>query len=186
MAKKRLLLHTCCAACSIYTASELAKEYDLVMFFHNPQIFPATEYAKRLLEAKKTGEIIGVPVIEASRGYDSWRMAVEGLENEPEGGKRCSKCFEFNLDASAEYAKMKNFDAFTTTLTVSPHKNAELINQIGKIAGEKHGIEFLELDLKKNSGFMKSAEKCREHGIYRQHYCGCEFSLKSSMASPRE
>lgn len=184
--KKRLLLHACCAACSIHVAEMLKKEYEVTMYFNNPQIFPATEYAKRLIETKKAGKIIGVEVVEGNRDYDSWLSYVAGLESEPEGGKRCAKCFEFNLEETAKTAKFHNFDAFTTTLTVSPHKNAETINEIGRKLGEKHGIKFVEADFKKNDGFLKSCEKCHEHDIYRQDYCGCEFSLNKSIASPKE
>ena len=184
MARKKLLLHVCCAACSIHVAELLKKEYDVALFFNNPQIFPATEYAKRLIETKKVGKILGMNVIEGNRKHDSWVLHVEGLEEEPEGGRRCAKCFEFNLEDAAKFAKYNGFDAFTTTLTVSPHKNATVINEIGKKLDVKHGIEFVEFNFKKNDGFLKSCEKCHDHDIYRQDYCGCEFS--KSMASPKE
>ena len=186
MEKKRVLLHVCCAACSVHVAELLSREYDIALYFNNPQIFPATEHAKRLIEAKKVGKMLGLEVIEGNRDRDSWVLYIEGLEQEPEGGKRCAKCFEFNLEDTAKFAKHEGFDAFTTTLTVSPHKNAEMINKIGKIIGEKHGIEFLEQDFKKDGGFLESCKKCHEHDIYRQDYCGCEFSLNKSIASPKE
>jgi len=185
--KPKLLLHACCAACSIHVAEMLKKEYEVTLHFHNPQICPQEEYEKRILEVYRVGEMLGLEVIEEiSNTHSDWLKAVKGLENEPEGGKRCAKCFEFNLEATASFAKYYGFDAFATTLTVSPHKNATLINEIGRRFGKKYGIKFIEADFKKNDGFLKSCEKCNEHDIYRQDYCGCEFSLNKSIASPKE
>ena len=186
MAKKRILLHTCCAPCAVHIAETLKNEYDVSLFFHNPQIFPAEEYAKRLLETKKIRKILGLDVIEGNRDYDSWLAVVQGYEKEPEAGKRCLKCFEFNLKGTAEYAKMHGFDVFTTTLTISPHKNSRIINEIGRNLSKEHNIEFLEENFKKNDGFLKSIQKCKQHNIYRQNYCGCVYSLKSSIPSPNE
>ena len=184
MGAKKLLLHVCCAACAVHVAEELKKEYDVTLYFNNPQIFPATEYSKRLVETKKVGKLLNIPVIEGNRESDNWLSYIEGLEGEPEGGKRCAKCFGFNLEDTAKYAKYRGFDAFTTTLTVSPHKNAEIINEIGKKLEKELGIEFCAFDFKKKDGFLKSCEKCHTHDIYRQDYCGCEFS--NNIESPKE
>ena len=178
--KPKILLHVCCAPCSTQSIEELKKDYDVTLFFYNPNIHPKEEYEKRLNEAKKISKILGLPLIEGEYDKDAWLEAVKGFENEPENGKRCAICYEFRLKKSSE--KAKDFDFFTTTLTISPHKNSEVINEIGSKINHK----FLKKNFKKKDGFRKSIELSKKHNLYRQDYCGCIYSLKSSIASPKE
>lgn len=176
--KKRLLLHVCCAPCSTACLELLSKHFRVSVYFDNPNLDSLEEYERRLDEERRfvslTGladEIIAVP-------YDSSRYfeAIEGMENEKEGGKRCISCFNLRLGDSASYAKAHGFDYFTTTLTISPHKNAELLNSIGRSMGEKYGVSFLPSDFKKKEGFKRSTVLSDEYKLYRQDYCGCIFS----------
>ena len=186
MAKKRLLLHTCCAPCSTHCVKELLKDYEVVMFFYNPNIHPSGEYYIRYENAQKVGKVLGVPIVEGQYSPEEWLDVVQGLEQEPEGGRRCTACFGIMLAETARYAKANGFDAFTTTLTISPHKDAGLINEMGESLASKHGLSWVHSDFKKKDGFRKSAEISRKMGLYRQDYCGCFYSVRSSIASPNE
>ncbi|MEW6202018.1 MAG: epoxyqueuosine reductase QueH [bacterium] len=172
----KLLLHVCCAPCSPHIFELLREKYDVVVFFYNPNIFPEEEYELRRDELKKFCKNIDVPFIEGKYDIEIWNEIVQGLENEPEGGKRCEMCFKMRLECAAQQALETGCKIFAATLTVSPHKNAAVINQIGEEAGEKFGITFLEADFKKKDGFKKSVELSRQFGFYRQNYCGCAFS----------
>lgn len=172
MEKKKLLLHVCCGPCATHPVKMLRDEYDITLFFANSNIYPQVEYEKRLSEAEKLANICEVPLKEEIYNHDEWLRWVAGLEKEPEGGERCKKCFEYNLGISAKYAINNNFDLFTTTLTVSPHKNSKIIFEIGEKVGP-----FLAVDLKKKDGYRKGVELSKIYGLYRQNYCGCEFSL---------
>ncbi|MEE9525027.1 MAG: epoxyqueuosine reductase QueH [Candidatus Woesearchaeota archaeon] len=165
----KLLLHTCCAPCSTHVIEELRKEYDVTLFFYNPCIEPINEYGRRLEEAEKYAEAMDIPIIVGDYDVIDWHNAVKGYEDDKEGGDRCSICFRFRLKKTAEVAKERGFDLFTTTLTVSPYKNAEVINEIGKEFNN-----FLERDFKK--GYMHSVELSKKYNLYRQNYCGCLFS----------
>ncbi|MDP2750701.1 MAG: epoxyqueuosine reductase QueH [Nanoarchaeota archaeon] len=182
MPKPKLLLHSCCAACCIYVAELLKKDYVVSLFFANQQIWPREEYQKRKEETRRVANILDIEFIEylEDKPYEEksseWFDLVKGLEKEKEGGKRCEVCFNNNIQKTAELASKSNFDFFTTTLTVSPHKNSSQISIIGKNAEKKWNVKFLEQDFKKNNGFLMSSNKCREHNIYRQNYCGCLFS----------
>ncbi|MEM4268084.1 MAG: epoxyqueuosine reductase QueH, partial [Candidatus Woesearchaeota archaeon] len=125
--------------------------------------------------------MLGLDFIVCGYEYDVWQNAIAGLENEAEGGRRCTECFRIRLAKTAQFAKKKNFNAFTTTLTISPHKNSKIINAIGNEIALKDGITFLEKDLKKEGGFRKSLEYSKKYGLYRQNYCGCEFSVKKTF-----
>lgn len=173
---KKLLLHVCCAPCSTYVIEALKEEYEITLFFYNPNIEPINEYSSRLEAAEKFAEKMDLPIIVGDYDSIEWHNKVQGHENDEEGGERCGICFRYRLEKTAELAKQKGFDLFSTTLTVSPYKNTEIINQIGKEAGEKYNIEFLDSDFKK--GYMKSIELSKEHGLYRQKYCGCLYSKK--------
>ena len=175
---KKLLLHVCCAPCSTHVIEVLKKEYELTLFFYNPNVEPINEYSLRLEAAEKYAEEIGIPIIVGDYDSIEWHNAVKGHENDSEGGERCGICFRYRLEKTAELAKQKGFELFTTTLTVSPYKNAELINQIGKEFAEKYGVEFLESDFKKENGYIHSIELSKEHDLYRQDYCGCLWSKK--------
>ena len=166
-----ILLHVCCAPCATHPLQLLREHYTVVLFFSNSNIHPAEEYAARLDEARKLARLEGVPLVEDVYDHAAWLRHVRRWQKEPEGGRRCEACFRFNLRRAGEYCKREGLDAFTTTLTVSPHKNAERIFEIGRSVGP-----FLEMDFKKRDGFKKSVDLSREYGLYRQHYCGCEFS----------
>jgi len=172
---KRLLLHVCCAPCSTSVIERLKQYYGITLFFYNPNIEPIQEYEKRLVAAERYAEVVNLPIIIGDYDNIEWHNTVKGYESEPEGGKRCELCFRFNLQKTSNLAKEKNFDFFTTTLTVSPYKNAELINKIGKDIDPER---FLEKDFKKQEGYMHSVELSKKHNLYRQNYCGCLYSKR--------
>lgn len=174
----KILLHVCCAPCSTHVIEELKKEHEITPYFYNPNIEPVLEYEKRLRAAEEYAEKLGLKLIVSDYENLQWHESVRGLEQEPEGRKRCSKCFELRLRKTAEFAGQNGFDSFTTTLTVSPFKDAGLINAIGKRIGEDLGVMFLERDFKKKDGYMNSVKLSKENNLYRQHYCGCLFSKK--------
>ena len=174
--KPSILLHTCCAPCSTHVITELKKDYIVTLFFYNPNVHPVEEYGKRLEEARKISKALEVSFIEGDYNTKKWFNAVKGRENNKEGGKRCEICFRVRLEETAGLAKEKGFDLFTTTLTVSPYKNAEVINQVGKGLEKEYNVKFLSVDFKKQDGYKKSIELSKEHNLYRQHYCGCVYS----------
>ncbi|MBN1556881.1 MAG: epoxyqueuosine reductase QueH [Lentisphaerae bacterium] len=169
----RLLLHTCCGPCATACIERLRDGYALTLFFSNSNIAPRAEYDRRLAAARKLADLQGLPLVEDAYDHAAWRAAVQGLEDEPERGRRCEACFAFNLGRAARYAREHAFDGFTTTLTVSPHKAAPVIFSIGSRLGP-----FLATDFKKQDGFKRSLELTRRLGLYRQDYCGCEFSAR--------
>ena len=183
MGKKKILLHSCCAPCSTAVIERLNDEFEITILYYNPNIYPEEEYVKRKNEEKRYIEILKEKGIEISMldcDYESEKFysAVKGLEAEREGGARCAVCFKLRLEETARKAKELGFDNFGTTLTVSPHKNAEVINAIGLSLSQKHEIDYLESNFKKQNGYKRSVELSKENGIYRQAYCGCEFALK--------
>ncbi|MGE4484814.1 MAG: epoxyqueuosine reductase QueH [Oscillospiraceae bacterium] len=188
--RPRLLLHSCCGPCSSYVLEYLSCFFDISVFYYNPNIYPPEEYEKRLSEQKRLIKEMRFPgavdIIHAEYKPEDFYTAVEGLENEPEGGARCAKCFEIRLDETARMARELSFDYFTTTLSVSPHKNTEILNEIGQKAGKKYGVRYLFADFKKKNGYKRSIELAREYGIYRQNYCGCEFSLRAGIVWKNE
>lgn len=181
-----LLLHSCCGPCSTSVIEQLCREYHITVFFYNPCITEEEEYLRRketqLSFIRDHNE--NVPAedrIDFREGpYDPknfYRMT-DGLEEEPEGGKRCKICFEQRLEKTAETARMLGCDYFATTLTVSPHKNYTMISNIGKRLAAKYRLSFLDRDFKKKAGFQRSIELSKEHGLYRQNYCGCQYSKR--------
>ncbi|HRY59836.1 MAG TPA: epoxyqueuosine reductase QueH [Patescibacteria group bacterium] len=172
---QKLLLHTCCAPCSAYVL-KLLETFDVSVFYYNPNIDTADEYEKRKNECQKYCEKNGIKFIEITYQPKEWQLYIEGLESEPEGGKRCEKCFELRLTKTAEFALKNGFDYFATTLSISPHKNSKLINEIGNKIANQFGLKFLEADWKKEDGYKKSCEISRNEGFYRQNYCGCKYS----------
>lgn len=178
----RLLLHSCCAPCSSYVLEYLSAYFEITVFYYNPNIYPENEYTKRIIEQQRLIEKMTAvhPVSFIAGNYDreKFHLAVRGLEQEPEGGERCMRCFAMRLRETAGIAKEGGFDYFTTTLTISPQKNAVMINGIGEKAGEESGIPYLPSDFKKKNGYKRSIELSREYGLYRQNYCGCEYSLR--------
>jgi predicted adenine nucleotide alpha hydrolase (AANH) superfamily ATPase len=180
----RLLLHSCCAPCGSYALEYLSAYFRIAVLYFNPNIYPEAEFEKRLAEQKRllTRMAFQNPVDllapEYARG--DFLAAARGLEDEPEGGARCGACFSLRLDETARRAKALGCEYFGTTLTVSPHKNAERINAAGEAAGRAYGVRFLYADLKKRDGYKRSLDLSREYGLYRQNYCGCEFSLAAA------
>ena len=173
---KKLLLHSCCGPCSTQVIDVLRKDYDITIYYYNPNIDTDEEFNHRLSEQKRFCEEIGVRVIEDGYNPQDFLSKVKGLETEKEGGARCSVCFAIRLEKTAIKAKEEGFDLFGTTLTVSPHKNAEVINAIGQAIEEKRGIEFLVGNYKKQDGYKKSIEFSKKYNLYRQNYCGCIFA----------
>lgn len=183
----KLLLHVCCAPCSSYCLEYLSKYFDITVYFYNPNISIADEYNYRLSEEKRLVSLMPfeypVKVVEGDYLPKDYFDYVKGLENEPEGGKRCEKCFRLRLASSARYAKEHGFDYFTTTLTISPLKNAQLLNSIGAELAEKYGIPWLYSDFKKREGYKRSIILSKEYDLYRQNYCGCVFSKRDSVTA---
>ncbi len=177
--KPRLLLHSCCAPCSSSVIELLNENFKLTVLYYNPNIYPYNEYLRRAKEQQRfisevyKGEI---GIAELYEGEQSFLNMAKGFENEKEGAKRCEKCFILRLNETAKLAKACNYDFFCTTLTVSPHKNAALINEIGETMQEKYGTKFLPSDFKKKNGFKRSMELSKVHNLYKQNYCGCVFS----------
>ncbi len=177
--RPRLLLHACCAPCSSYVIEYLEPHFDLTLFFYNPNITQEEEFIKRYSELKRfvderwEGKI---PIICPPFKPDEYLSAVFGLENLPEGGKRCFKCYSLRLEATARVAADAGFRYYCTTLSVSPYKNAEALYEIGSRLGEKMGVMYLPSDFKKKDGYKRSIELSREYGLYRQDFCGCPFS----------
>ena len=177
-----LLMHSCCAPCSSYCLSYLAEYFRITIFYYNPNISPAYEYEKRVQEQKRLIKELPVKhAISFAEGkYDpeSFYKMAEGLEDVKEGGSRCFRCYEMRQREAALYAKEHGFDYFTTTLSVSPHKNAQKLNEIGLRLAQKYDQPYLVSDFKKKGGYLKSIELSKEYHLYRQNYCGCEFSKR--------
>lgn len=175
---KKLLLHTCCSNCSIIAIERLSQNYDVVLFFSNSNIFPEEEYIKRLNATKKVAELYRRIIIEDKYNQKEWSNEIKGYENEPEHGKRCFICIDYRLNRTANFTKTNSFDAFATTLTTGPQKNADMINSIGKKVGLIHNLEYIESNFKKRDGFKRSIEVSKEHNLYLQNYCGCKYSIR--------
>ena len=202
-----VLLHSCCAPCSSYCIETLSRDYAVTVFYYNPNITVSEEYKKRLMEEKRLIEAYNrqveiqdftgmhsspaakrIGILEAPYDPEAWFAAVQGLEDCPEGGDRCSVCFEMRLRASARAAagighSLGRFDYFTTTLTISPLKNAMKLNEIGQRMAEEYGVSWLPSDFKKKDGYKRSIELSKEFDLYRQNYCGCVFSQRLASKS---
>ena len=172
----KVLLHSCCAPCSTACLERLKGRADVAVYYFNPNLDSQKEFDLRASEQKRLCECLGVDCIIEEFDKSKFLTAVKGLENEMEGGKRCVVCFYLRLKRTAEKAKELGYDYFTTTLTVSPLKNAEKLNSIGKKVEEQTGVKFLPTDFKKRNGYLRSIELSKEYALYRQNYCGCEFS----------
>ena len=202
--RKKLLLHSCCAPCSSYVLEYLREYFDITVFFYNPNISNAVEYEKRLQEEKRLIEAYNkqvesgnfenmnstenasiIKILDIGYEPSEFFEAVKGYEQCKEGGERCYKCFELRLGKSARIAKEGGFDYFTTTLTISPLKNANWLNEIGRLEGEKEGVLFLPSDFKKKDGYKRSIQLSKDFDLYRQDFCGCGFS-KAEMEERRK
>ncbi len=176
---KRLLLHSCCAPCSSYCLQEVAPTSQTTVFYYNPNLDCAEEYEKRKAEQIRFLRETGfADFLDCDYSPEEFAEIARGLEGEKEGGARCAKCFALRLDRTARTAKENGFDLFGTTLTVSPLKNAEIINRIGYAAAEKYGVKYLPSDFKKRGGYLQSVTLSKQYGLYRQNYCGCVYSKR--------
>lgn len=199
-AKPRLLLHACCGPCSSYTMEYLCRYFDITIFYYNPNIHPEEEYTRRLEELKKflprflsDREWATVSLQEADYNPKEFFEAVQAerdnLQTEPERGERCRRCYQFRMKKAYDYAQKNNFDWFTTTLSISPHKDAQKINEIGRelfyqaMRNNSSAPKFLYSDFKKKNGYKRSLELSKEYGLYRQDYCGCVYSMRKDAAS---
>ena len=180
----RLLLHSCCAPCSSYVLEYLTEYFDITVYYYNPNISPMSEYEKRIAEQKRLISEMkfknSVSLIKGTYNHDEFISLTRGLENLPEGGERCSLCYEMRLEAAAQKAAEINADYFTTTLSVSPYKNTAKLNTIGLKLAMEYGVPYLVSDFKKNNGYKRSIELSTEYGLYRQNFCGCIFSKKEA------
>ena len=174
---KRLLLHSCCAPCSSHCLSELSPQIGVTVLYYNPNLDCAEEYEKRKREQLRFLRETGLAdFLDCDYAPEDYLFSVRGLEEEKEGGARCAVCFRLRLERTAREAKARGFDYFATTLTVSPLKNAKLINTIGFAVAEEVGVKYLPSDFKKRGGYLHSVRLSEEYGLYRQDYCGCAFS----------
>lgn len=183
--RKSLLLHSCCAPCSSYVIEYLSEFFDITLLYFNPNISPEAEYRKRVAEVKRLISEMPlkseVKLIEGRYCPELFFKAAEGMENLPEGGERCFKCYRLRLAEAAVVAKEKGFDYFTTTLSISPHKNAQKLNEIGEELEKEYGVKYLYADFKKRGGYKRSIELSHIYGLYRQNYCGCIYSKKERL-----
>lgn len=184
-----LLLHACCAPCSSSVLEYLVKFFDITLFYHNPNIYPKDEFTRRKEELERLITYIDTPnkldLVVPEYDENEFFFVSKGLENEKEGGSRCEKCFILRLGRTYEYAEKNGFDYFATTLTVSPLKNAELINRIGETLAKGGGTKWLYSDFKKKGGYLRSCELSKQYGLYRQNFCGCVYSKAQADAEKR-
>lgn len=176
-----LLLQSCCAPCSSYVLEYLSEFFKITVLYYNPNIYPPEEFYKREEEQKKFIQNLNtknpISFIGCEFEDDKFYEAIKGFENEKEGGQRCRKCFHLRLEKTAQIAKENNFDYFTTTLTISPHKNSAVLNDVGGELAKEYGLKYLFSDFKKKGGYKRSCELSQEFGMYRQEYCGCVYSM---------
>ena len=178
-AGKRLLLHSCCAPCSSYCLEQVSSALPTTVFYYNPNLDSDEEYEKRKKEQiRLLAETGQADFLDCGYSPEAFEAAARGYEDEPEGGARCARCFRLRLERTATEAKARGYDLFGTTLTVSPLKNAKLINEIGFALEREYGVKYLPSDFKKRGGYLRSIELSKEHALYRQNYCGCRFSKK--------
>lgn len=185
-----LLLHSCCAPCSSYVMEYLSEFFDITIFYYNPNIHPEDEYIRRVEEQQQLIKAMPlkseVHFIRGDYQPKEYYDRVKGMENEPEGGERCHVCYELRLREAAKLAATEGFDYFTTTLSISPYKNADKLNEIGNSLAEEYEVLYLPSDFKKKSGYLRSIELSRKYQLYRQDYCGCIYSLRDRRAQGRE
>ena len=177
-----LLLHSCCGPCSSAVLERLCGHFRVTLLYYNPNIEPEEEYLHRLSEQKRLLALLPeeVPMLECGYEHEAFEAFAPAMADAPEGGERCLACFALRLNRTAELAGEHGFEYFTTTLSVSPHKNADNVNRIGGEAGEKYGVRYLFADFKKKNGYLRSLELSKQYGLYRQNYCGCRYSKSNS------
>lgn len=179
----KLFLHSCCAPCSSYTLEYLSNYFDITVYYFNPSISPKAEFDKRYAEQKRLIEALPskhpIKLVCGEYDHNDFLKIAKGYENVPEGGERCFRCYRMRLESTAKLAKEQGFDYFCTTLSISPLKNSQKINEIGYEVAEKYGINWLPSDFKKKEGYKRSIELSREYQLYRQNFCGCVFSKEN-------
>ena len=179
----KLFLHSCCAPCSSYTLEYLSNYFDITVYYFNPNISPKAEFDKRYAEQKRLIEALPskhpIKLVCGEYDYNDFLKIAKGYENVPEGGERCFRCYRMRLESTAKLAKEQGFDYFFTTLSISPLKNSQKINEIGYEVAEKYGIKWLPSDFKKKEVYKRSIELSREYQLYRQNFCGCVFSKEN-------
>ena len=186
--RPRLLLHACCGPCSSAVLEQLCQYFDITILYYNPNIWPAAEYRRREEELERfvaAAHPLGVTVVEDRYDPEKFYAAARGLEAEPERGARCTACYRLRMGRAAAYAAANDFDWFATTLSISPHKDAERINRIGQELAAEYGVPHLPSDFKKKNGYLRSLQLSAEYGLYRQDYCGCVYSHAQSEAERR-
>ena len=179
--KPTLLLHSCCAPCSSSVIERLKDYFDITVLYYNPNIEPISEYEKRKQEQIKLLNIFNIKYMECDYDNDLFHKMSEGLENIPERGIRCHKCYKLRLDYTANLAKKNNFEYFSTTLTVSPYKLSNVINEIGIELDSIYNVKYLVNDFKKQNGYKRSIELSKKYDLYRQNYCGCIYSKRENL-----
>jgi len=183
----KILLHACCAPCSSYVLKYLSQHFNIDLFYYNPNTYPPEEYKKRGRELERLITLMDFPnpvgMVPAIYDPERFYRAVTGQEKEREGGARCATCFRVRLEETAKQALASGYDYFATTLTVSPHTNAQLINQIGLELEREYGVKYLISDFKKREGYKQSIELSAKYNLYRQVYCGCEYSLEYNLSN---
>ena len=180
--RPKLLIHSCCAPCSSYVLEYLSQYFEITIFYFNPNIYPEEEYSRRVEEQKQLIQAMPLTSKITFRQGEyqplDYYQAIKGLEKEPEGGDRCFVCYELRLREAAMSAKEGGYDYFTTTLSISPHKKSEKLNEIGSKLAAEYGVVYLPSDFKKKNGYKRSIELSKEYNLYRQDYCGCVFSMR--------
>lgn len=175
--KPRLLLHICCAPCASWAAKCLMSDYEVTLFFYNPNIWPQEEWSKRLAVVEKLAGIYNLPLIIDDSGVEDWLIMASPLSQEPEQGRRCQLCYEWRLRQTATRADQEGYAYFATSLTVSPYKDREAINQAGQLVAKAVKANYVLTNFQENNGYRHSIELSRQYGLYRQKYCGCKFSM---------
>lgn len=176
MKKPKMLVHICCAPDALYVMGLLRHEFEISGFFYNPNIHPREEYDLRLKETRKVADSLNFDLIEGPYEDSRWHKITAKFKDEPEKGRRCDVCYALRLEATAKKAAESGFDMFTTVMSLSPWKKADVMNRVGKMFGQRYKIDFLEANFKKKDGFKKSVELSKRHALYRQDYCGCIYS----------
>ena len=179
--RPKLLLHSCCGPCSSAVLELLVKYFDIDVYYYNPNIYPETEFIKRKNEQERLLKELdpNIKFIEGNYDYNLYKDTIKGLESEREGGLRCKECIKLRMESTCIYAKEKDYDYFTTTLSVSPHKNSKMINEIGYMLEKKYNMPYIYSDFKKKDGYKRSIILSKQYDLYRQDYCGCEFSIRN-------
>lgn len=178
--RPRMVLHICCAPCSAYVLELLKEAFELTLYFYDPNIHPKEEYDMRRDEMRRYATDFSIPFFEGPYDVEKWFDMTKGHKDSREGSERCFICYDMRMREAARFAIENSFEYFGTVLSISPHKNSKKINEIGVLLSAEYGIKYLEADFKKRDGFKKSIDLSREHGLYRQNYCGCVYSKRTA------